>query len=120
MKFQLLPKWERGKIGWKRIDYFCSMDKQTILMELRRVKPELQQRYGLSEIALFGSYSRDEQTPESDIDLMLYFEKLNADKFFECAFALERLFRDKKVQVVSKGGIKPRYFEAIKPDLLYA
>jgi predicted nucleotidyltransferase len=96
------------------------MDKATILSTLRQVKPELQQRYGLTEIALFGSYSRDEQTPESDIDLMLYFERLNADNFFECAYTLENLFRGKKVQVVSKGGIKPRYFEAIKPDLLYA
>ncbi len=96
------------------------MDKAVILSELRRVKPELQQKYGLTEIALFGSYSRDEQTPESDIDLMLYFEKPDVDKFFECAFTLENLFQKKKVQVVSKGGIKPRYFEAIKRDLLYA
>lgn len=95
------------------------MDKALILSELRRVKPELQQKYGLSEIALFGSYSRDEQTPESDIDLMLDFEKIDANKFFECAFALEDLFSGKEVQVVTRGGIKPRYFEAIKQDLLY-
>ncbi|HZG99733.1 MAG TPA: nucleotidyltransferase family protein [Flavisolibacter sp.] len=96
------------------------MDKAIILSTLRQVKPELQRKYGLSRIALFGSYSRDEQTPESDIDLMLDFEKIDADKFFACAFALEDLFREKKVQVVTRGAIKPRYFEAIKPDLLYA
>lgn len=96
------------------------MDKAIILAELKRVKPELQRKYGLSEIALFGSYSRDEQTPESDIDLMIDFEKLDVHKFFECAYTLEDLFKDKKVQIVTKGGIKPRYFEAIKPDLLYA
>ncbi len=96
------------------------MDKSTILSELRRVKPELQKKYGLSEIALFGSYSRDEQTPESDIDLMVDFEPIIAKKFFHCVFELKDLFTDKEVQVVIRDGIKPRYFEAIKPDLIYA
>lgn len=64
------------------------MDKAVILSQLRRVKPELQQKYGLLEIALFGSHSRYEQMPESDIDLMVGFEKVDADNFFSCAFAL--------------------------------
>jgi predicted nucleotidyltransferase len=96
------------------------MDKATILMELRRVKPELMKAYGLTELALFGSYSRDEQTPQSDIDLMVDFEPVIADNFFQCAFQLQDLFASKKVQIVMKDAIKPRYFEAIKPDLLYA
>jgi predicted nucleotidyltransferase len=96
------------------------MDKATILSTLRRVKPEFQQKYGLTEIALFGSYSRDEQTPESDIDLMVDFEPIVAKNFFQCAYMLEELFTGKKVQPVLKDGIKPRYFEAIKPDLIYA
>ena len=96
------------------------MDKAIILSELRRVKPELQRKYGLSEIALFGSYSRDEQTLKSDIDLMLDFENITYNKLFGCAMELEELFRDKKVQVVTRDGIKPRYFEVIKPDLIYA
>ncbi|GAA4740706.1 nucleotidyltransferase family protein [Flavisolibacter ginsenosidimutans] len=96
------------------------MDKATILSELKRVKPDLAQRYGLTELALFGSYSRGEQTAQSDIDLMVDFEKPHFNKFFDCVFMLKDLFKEKEVQVVSKGGIKPQYFQAIKPDLLYA
>ena len=96
------------------------MDKATILAELKRVKPQLERKYGLSEIALFGSYSRDEQTPESDIDLLINFKEVNASNFFGCVFTLEDIFPDKKVQVVTRGGIKPKYFEAIKSDLIYA
>jgi hypothetical protein len=33
---------------------------------------------------------------------------------------LEDIFKEKKVQVVSKAGIKPKYFERIKYDLIYA
>lgn len=96
------------------------MNKSTILSELKRVKPELANKYGLSSLALFGSYSRDEQTVESDIDLLVDFEKIIAKKFFHCAFELQDLFAGKKVQIVMKDGIKPKYFEAIKPDLIYA
>ena len=96
------------------------MDKSTILSELKKVKPELSTKYGLTTLALFGSYSRDEQTAESDIDLVVDFEKIVAKKFFHCAFALQDLFADKKVQIVMRDGIKPRYFEAIKPGLIYA
>jgi len=96
------------------------MDKSAILSELRKVKPELEQKYGLKEIALFGSYSRDEQTPESDIDLFVDFREVSADNFFDCIFKLEDTFPKQKIQVVTRGGIKPKYFEAIKPDLIYA
>lgn len=96
------------------------MDKATILSALRRVKPELERKHELSEIALFGSYSRGEQTLESDIDLMLAFEKIIAKNFFHCAYELKDLFAGKKTQVVLRDGIKPKYFEAISPDLVYA
>ncbi len=49
------------------------MNKQTILQKLRTSKPILIRKYGLSELALFDSYSRDEQTNESDIDIMVDF-----------------------------------------------
>ena len=96
------------------------MDKSIILSELKRVKPELANKYGLSSLALFGSYSRDEQSAESDIDLLVDFEPIIADNFFNCAFRLQDLFAEKKVQIVMRDGIKPKYFEAIKPDLIYA
>lgn len=96
------------------------MDKSIILSELKRVKPELMKAYGLTELALFGSYSRDEQTSESDIDLLVDFRDVNADNFFDCIFKLEDTFPKKKVQVVTRNGIKPKYLEAIKHDLIYA
>lgn len=96
------------------------MDKSTVLSKLRKIKPELEEKYGLKELALFGSYSRDEQKPDSDIDLIVDFKEVNVDNFFNCIFELEDTFPEKKVQVVTRGGIKPKYFEAIKPDLIYA
>lgn len=96
------------------------MDKSDVIAKLKEAKPTLANKYGLTTLALFGSYSRDEQTLESDIDLMLDFEPIIARNFFNCAYELEDLFAGKRVQMVMRDGIKPRYFEAIKTDLIYA
>ncbi len=96
------------------------MDKLKILQKLRKLKPVLQENYGLSEIALFGSYSRDEQTEESDIDIMVDFSNPIGIEYFDLVYALNDAFKNSKVQVVSKKGIKPKYFDRLKQDLLYA
>lgn len=96
------------------------MNSAEILEKLKEVKPDLQKRYGLQQLALFGSYSRNEQHEKSDIDLMIYLPTSDADNFFSCAFALEDMFHPSKVEVVSKQALKPQYFQAIQPDLIYA
>lgn len=42
-----------------------------IVEQIRLVKPELQQRYGVEQIALFGSYSRNAAQEDSDIDIFV-------------------------------------------------
>ncbi len=96
------------------------MDKSEVIKKLKAVKPRLEREYGLTTLALFGSYSRGEQTAESDIDLLIDFAVVNANHFFNCSFELQDVFNEKKVEIVTKGGIKQKYFEAIKADLLYA
>ncbi len=96
------------------------MDKYYIIQKLQEAKPILHQKYGVTELALFGSYSRDEQTEKSDIDIMFDYEGKIGMEFLDICYFLDDLFIGKEVQVVAKDGIKPRYFEAIKPDLIYA
>ena len=95
------------------------MDKLKILQKLRKLKPVLQENYGLSEIALFGSYSRDEQTMESDIDIMVDFSTPIVIEYFDLVYTLNDTFKNNKVQVVSKKGIKQKYFDRLKQDLVY-
>lgn len=42
---------------------------------LREQKPYLAQEYGLTVLGVFGSYVRDEQSPDSDIDLLIELER---------------------------------------------
>jgi hypothetical protein len=38
-------------------------------------KAELKEKYYISEIGIFGSYVRGEETPKSDVDILVEFEK---------------------------------------------
>ena len=100
--------------------YLYSVNKEFIIQQLRAMKPLLSKEYGVKEIALFGSYSRDEATPKSDIDLFISFEKPSANSLFSSFDLLQECFGSTPVQIVTKGAIKPHYFEAIKDDLIYA
>jgi predicted nucleotidyltransferase len=94
--------------------------KEEIIQKLKEIKPFLQQKYNLTEIALFGSYARDEQTEKSDIDIMVDYNPKTYKGFLYSIDEIEKLFPDKEIQAVIKGGIKPQYFEVLKPDLIYA
>lgn len=96
------------------------MNKQLIIQQLKKVKPVLTEKYGLTVLALFGSYSRSEETDLSDIDIVVDYKSPMGLKFFDMVYELEDIFKEKKVQVVSRAGIKPKYFDRIKPDLIYA
>lgn len=49
------------------------------LAEIRRIlqseKPYLRKKYGVEVIGVFGSYVRDEQHPDSDIDILIELER---------------------------------------------
>jgi predicted nucleotidyltransferase len=81
-------------------------------------KSRLSDEFGLTELAVFGSYSRNDQKEESDIDILVDFAKPVGLEFIELAIELEKLLGI-KVDLVSKNGIKPRYFESVKEELVY-
>jgi hypothetical protein len=85
---------------------------------LVRNKSRLSLEYGVTELAVFGSYSRNDQTEQSDIDILVDFDRPVGLEFIELAVELESLL-DAKVDLVSKNGIKPRYFEFVKNELIY-
>ena len=64
--------------------------------------------FGVVSIGLFGSFARGEQTPSSDIDILVEFdrEKHTFDNFMEVSFLLEDLL-GRKVEVVTPEGLSP-------------
>jgi predicted nucleotidyltransferase len=94
-------------------------DKQTILTKLKQAKPSLEKKYGVKDMALFGSYSRNTAVEgTSDVDVMVEFSQPIGRAFVALADELEALLQ-LKVDLVSRGGIKPKYFSVIESDLIY-
>ncbi len=50
------------------------MNRQRVLELLSRSKPELQVRFGVTRLALFGSIARDTATSGSDVDILVAFD----------------------------------------------
>ncbi|MEW6196538.1 MAG: nucleotidyltransferase family protein [Bacteroidota bacterium] len=93
--------------------------REEILKILKKNKSYLQKKYHVSEIGIFGSYSRNEQKRNSDIDLLVSLKKPLGLEFVDLSEELENIL-DHKVDVVSKGAVKKRMFDAIKEEIIYA
>jgi hypothetical protein len=92
---------------------------ETVVDALRRIKPELVARYHVRDIGVFGSIVRDDFLPEtSDIDVVVDFAEPIGIEFVDVAELLESVLK-RKVDLVSRKGIKPKYLQAIESEILY-
>ncbi|MDA1060176.1 MAG: nucleotidyltransferase family protein [bacterium] len=85
---------------------------------LQSKKQELQDKYKIKTIAIFGSYARGEQKKESDLDVMVEFYEPLGLEFIDLANELEEIVGT-RVDLVSKSGVKPKYFAVLSQDLIY-
>ena len=68
------------------------MDKDEVLTLLRAHKAILSQRFGVTELALFGSVARNQVSEDSDIDILVRFDGPATSKaYFGTQFYLEDL-----------------------------
>jgi predicted nucleotidyltransferase len=91
---------------------------EEVQLVLRQLKPQLMSKYGVSSLGLFGSVVRDDFTDQSDIDIVVSFSKPIGSDFIILADELEDKF-NRKVDLVSRNGIKPHYWEYIEPEVIY-
>jgi predicted nucleotidyltransferase len=100
--------------------YICNMSYVThIKDELKRIKPFLIDKYHVSLLGLFGSVVRDDYSPTtSDIDIIVDFSKPIGIEFVDLADYIEKEL-NKKVDLVSKRGIKAKYLAAIEQEIIY-
>lgn len=90
----------------------------SILTILRQHKNELQQRYAFSQMGLFGSYARDTQHANSDVDILVDFENAVGLNFIKLAQELEDLL-GKKIDLVHKKAVKPNRLPYVEKDIIY-
>jgi len=85
---------------------------------LTQLKPELKQKYFVNTIGLFGSVVRDDFTEKSDVDIIVDFTRPIGIEFIDLADYIESKLR-KKVDLVSRNGVKAKYFHQIESEIIY-
>lgn len=85
---------------------------------LTQLKPELAEKYFVNSIGLFGSIVRDDFTQKSDVDIIVDFSKPVGVEFIDLADYIESKL-NKKIDLVSRNGVKPKYFHQIESEIIY-
>ena len=94
------------------------MSKSIVIERLNELKPFLQKEYSVKSIGLFGSFSDNSFSDESDIDILVEFEKPIGWKFFTLEIYLEKTF-GRKIDLVTKSALKDQIKEKIMQQVKY-
>jgi hypothetical protein len=98
------------------------MTKEDILSFIKAHKHEFKNKFSVESIALFGSFAKDLQTQNSDIDILIrytknptnvYIKKRDFKKFLQDYF-------QRKVDIANEQSLRPFAKEAILKDAIYA
>ncbi len=81
-------------------------------------KAEFADLFSVKTMAIFGSYARNEQRNDSDVDILVEFNSPVGIEFIDLGNYLERIL-NLRVDLVSRNGVKPQYFSEIRDDLKY-
>jgi predicted nucleotidyltransferase len=92
--------------------------KEEIYKKLLDLKPKLYEDFAVTKIGVFGSFSNDSYTSDSDIDLLVEFEKPIGWKFFSLEIYLEKIL-GRKIDLVTHNALKKQLKKRILSQVKY-
>ncbi|MBU0765380.1 MAG: nucleotidyltransferase domain-containing protein [Bacteroidetes bacterium] len=97
------------------------MTKNEILAFLANNKESFFVKFSIVKIGIFGSFARDEQTEDSDIDILIEMQRGTED-IFEKKQQLKEILKGqfhRKIDICRERAIKPLFRELILKDTIY-
>ncbi len=95
------------------------MTKHEILNSLKHHHLELDEKFGIEQLALFGSYAKDEQNSSSDVDLLIIkMKKKNAFTLIKARTFLSNLLGI-KVDLGFFDSLRPFVKQRVEKDMIY-
>ncbi|MFO8085005.1 MAG: nucleotidyltransferase family protein [Desulfobacterales bacterium] len=92
---------------------------ETILKRIADIRDELNERFTVKRIGVFGSFVRGDVHSESDVDIIVELAEPTFDHYMDLKFRLEEIL-DRPVDLVIADTIKPRLRPIIEQEVLYA
>ncbi len=94
------------------------METRSEVFDLLENQRESLRQFGVRELGIFGSFARNEQTPESDVDVLVDLKRETFRDFMGLLSFLEKLF-GRRVDLVMKDSIKPIIRDRILKETIY-
>ena len=96
------------------------LTKDDIIHRIQADKLFIRKNFGVVDIGIFGSYAKDQQTPDSDIDFIVEFTAPRFDWLAGLQDHLEDRF-NKKVEIVRRKNLTgSRFLRRIEQEIVYA
>jgi len=89
-----------------------------IMLKIQDRRQELEERFSVRSIGVFGSTSTGQANAESDVDVLVELNEPTFDNFMELKFRLEEIL-GRDVDLVLKDAIKPRIKPVIEKEVRY-
>jgi predicted nucleotidyltransferase len=96
------------------------LNKEQILAMLKAVKPVLQREMGVRQIGLFGSYAKDKQTGNSDVDIYVELVENDYQKLVMILLFLEQKLGVKIDLVYKRKQMRPSFLQTLERETIYA
>lgn len=94
------------------------LNRDMVSEKLKMFKPLMKEKYLVSKIGFFGSFARNEQKDDSDLDILVEFEQPVGFEFIDLKYQLEDIFK-RKIDLVTLEALKPQIKETILREVIY-
>lgn len=95
------------------------MNRSEFLRLLQPHKQTLAERFGVTSLALFGSFARDEATTDSDLDILVAFDgPATSQSYFGVQFYIEDL-TGLTVDLVTNKALRPELRQSVERDCVH-
>ena len=97
----------------KKINQLTRSD---VVKILKKEQPFLKRKYGVRRLAIFGSFAKGTQSPKSDIDILVEFEKPLGLEFIQLIEYLDKKL-GRKTDVLTRAGVNSIRIKKIANDI---
>jgi uncharacterized protein len=92
---------------------------EIIIKRIADIRDELNERFTVKRIGVFGSYVRGDADSESDVDIIVELAEPTLDHYMDLKFRLEEIL-GRPVDLVIADTLKPRLRPIIEQEVVYA
>jgi hypothetical protein len=92
---------------------------QDCIKKLEQFKTAFGKQFGITKLGIFGSVARNENTEDSDIDIVVEVQKPTLSLMYELREALKALFGCEVDLVRFRDSLRPLFKSNIQKDVIY-